>query len=388
MSAPIEIRLVAFTKGMDSAALARWLAPEGGWVAEGDVLAEIETDKATMEIEAPLDGVLTRRLAPAGSSKIPVGQVLATFTPGPRPEAGVEPTPAGATARLAPAPPPIGPSATLTVEAALRLGLDEALRAEPRLRVLASGVGEGGVSRGLDPARRIDAPDAPDAALEMAIGVLATGAAPLAPWIRLDSVAPAVWEALALRSERWRTPAVVIAAVDRGTRALAPSGARALAPCDPAQARAVLAQAARAPTEPGVSPGLTLVLVEEAFLKLEGEAPFRLDADGPPGPRLARAGGGPLLIAWGAGVAAALSVAERMDAAVVDLVRLDAGADDRALILALRDAKRGVVVDPWPGLGYADAWIARLSAECHGALERPLRRAAPTPEAILASLIA
>ena len=59
---PIEITMPALSPTMESGTLAKWLVKEGDEVASGDVIAEIETDKATMEVESIDDGVVGRLL--------------------------------------------------------------------------------------------------------------------------------------------------------------------------------------------------------------------------------------------------------------------------------------------------------------------------------------
>ena len=74
---PIDVRMPSFSTGMESANLVRWLKAEGDLVKAGDVLAEIETDKAMMELEAAHDGALAKILVPAGSSEVAVDTVIA-----------------------------------------------------------------------------------------------------------------------------------------------------------------------------------------------------------------------------------------------------------------------------------------------------------------------
>lgn len=74
---PVEILMPALSPTMEEGTLAKWLVAEGAQVAAGDVLAEIETDKATMEIEAVDEGVLGRILVTAGSAEIKVGTPIA-----------------------------------------------------------------------------------------------------------------------------------------------------------------------------------------------------------------------------------------------------------------------------------------------------------------------
>ncbi len=63
----IEILMPALSPTMEEGTLAKWLVEEGASVRSGDVIAEIETDKATMEVEALDDGTIGRILVPAGS---------------------------------------------------------------------------------------------------------------------------------------------------------------------------------------------------------------------------------------------------------------------------------------------------------------------------------
>ncbi len=74
---PIEIRMPALSPTMEKGNLARWLKKEGDQVKSGDVIAEIETDKATMEYEAVDEGTLAKIVVPAGTADVPVNQLIA-----------------------------------------------------------------------------------------------------------------------------------------------------------------------------------------------------------------------------------------------------------------------------------------------------------------------
>ena len=76
---PIPILMPALSPTMTEGKLTRWLKKEGDAVAAGDVLAEIETDKATMEIEAVDEGPLAKILVPVDSEGVPVKQVIAVL---------------------------------------------------------------------------------------------------------------------------------------------------------------------------------------------------------------------------------------------------------------------------------------------------------------------
>jgi pyruvate dehydrogenase E2 component (dihydrolipoamide acetyltransferase) len=74
---PTEILMPALSPSMEEGTLARWLVKEGDSVSAGDIIAEIETDKATMEFEAVDDGTLGRILVPDGSAGIAVNTPIA-----------------------------------------------------------------------------------------------------------------------------------------------------------------------------------------------------------------------------------------------------------------------------------------------------------------------
>jgi len=60
---------------MEKGAIQKWLKAEGDELSEGDVLAQIETDKATMDFETPEEGYLARILQPTGAKDVPIGAV-------------------------------------------------------------------------------------------------------------------------------------------------------------------------------------------------------------------------------------------------------------------------------------------------------------------------
>ena len=74
---PTELKMPALSPTMEEGTLARWLVKEGDTVKSGDLLAEIETDKATMEFEAIDDGVVTQLLVAEGAEGVKVGTVIA-----------------------------------------------------------------------------------------------------------------------------------------------------------------------------------------------------------------------------------------------------------------------------------------------------------------------
>jgi pyruvate dehydrogenase E2 component (dihydrolipoamide acetyltransferase) len=76
---PIEIKMPALSPTMEEGTLAKWLVKEGDTVSSGDILAEIETDKATMEFETIDEGVVTKLLVAEGTDGVKVGTVIAVI---------------------------------------------------------------------------------------------------------------------------------------------------------------------------------------------------------------------------------------------------------------------------------------------------------------------
>ena len=91
---PVNILMPALSPTMEKGNLAKWLKKEGDKVKAGDVIAEIETDKATMEYEAIDDGVLAKIVVPEGTQDVPVNQLIAVLA-----EEGEDPKAAAAARR-------------------------------------------------------------------------------------------------------------------------------------------------------------------------------------------------------------------------------------------------------------------------------------------------
>src|SRR5688500_19151205 len=72
-----ELTMPALSPTMEEGTLAKWLVKEGDEVKSGDILAEIETDKATMEFEAVDEGTISKILVPEGSDGVKVGTPIA-----------------------------------------------------------------------------------------------------------------------------------------------------------------------------------------------------------------------------------------------------------------------------------------------------------------------
>jgi pyruvate dehydrogenase E2 component (dihydrolipoamide acetyltransferase) len=98
---PINILMPALSPTMEKGNLAKWLKKEGDKVKSGDVIAEIETDKATMEVEAVDEGTIAKILVPEGTQDVPVNDIIAVLA-----GEGEDVKSAGAAPAKAEAPPP------------------------------------------------------------------------------------------------------------------------------------------------------------------------------------------------------------------------------------------------------------------------------------------
>ena len=98
----VELKMPALSPTMEEGTLAKWLVKEGDEVSSGDILAEIETDKATMEFEAVDEGTISKILVPEGSDGVKVGTVIALM--GGEGEAAAPPAPAAEAAPDQPRP--------------------------------------------------------------------------------------------------------------------------------------------------------------------------------------------------------------------------------------------------------------------------------------------
>lgn len=157
----IEIKMPALSPTMSEGRLSRWLIAEGDSVSSGDVIAEIETDKATMEVEAVDDGVVGRIEVAEGTDNVAVGSVIAFLleegeeevqanTVAEKPASAPQPaasTPAPVAAQpLAPSaqeePEWSGSSTQMTVREALRDAMAEEMRLDERVFVMGEEVAE------------------------------------------------------------------------------------------------------------------------------------------------------------------------------------------------------------------------------------------------------
>jgi pyruvate dehydrogenase E2 component (dihydrolipoamide acetyltransferase) len=142
----INIQMPALSPTMEEGTLSKWLVKEGDAVKSGDVMAEIETDKATMEFEAVDEGVIGKIVIPEGTDNVKVGTVIAVLVeegesvPAAAPVTTPKPEPEVAKAAAAPAPAP-APAAPPAPAAAPAPSSGDRVKASPLAKRIAAQAG-------------------------------------------------------------------------------------------------------------------------------------------------------------------------------------------------------------------------------------------------------
>jgi pyruvate dehydrogenase E1 component beta subunit len=199
------ILMPALSPTMTEGRLARWLKKAGERVKPGEVIAEIETDKATMEVEAVDEGVLTRILVPEGTDAVQVNAPIAELDGGTgaaaAPASAPAPAPAPALSTAAPAAAPAaaadkdwGPTRPITVREALRDAMAAEMRRDADVFLMGEEVaqyqGAYKVSQGLldefGPKRVLDMPITEHGFTGMAVGAAMTGLKPIVEFMTFN----------------------------------------------------------------------------------------------------------------------------------------------------------------------------------------------------------
>jgi pyruvate dehydrogenase E2 component (dihydrolipoamide acetyltransferase) len=207
---PIELKMPALSPTMEEGTLAKWLVKEGDDVKSGDILAEIETDKATMEFEAVDEGKIARILVPEGSEGVKVGAPIAIMAgegesvdasaapkadtaPPAAPKAPAPPK-ADATPKAPPAPAPVETPAAPSAPAAPPRAEGDRIKASPLAKRLAQAQNiDLNAIQGSGPGGRIVRADV-DAAAGKAPAQAPTAAGAAAPALGTHLVMPGVIE--------------------------------------------------------------------------------------------------------------------------------------------------------------------------------------------------
>ncbi|MBX9860179.1 MAG: pyruvate dehydrogenase complex E1 component subunit beta [Sphingomonas sp.] len=427
----VDLKMPALSPTMEEGTLAKWLVKEGDVVKSGDILAEIETDKATMEFEAVDEGTISQILVPAGTDNVKVGTVIATITgedeeaapaPVPAPEPAMAATPAATPAAAAPkaadtsAAHPASKPATLadpeipvgtemvktTVREALRDAMAEEMRRDPRVFVMGEEVaqyqGAYKVTQGLldefGDTRVIDTPITEYGFAGVGTGAAMGGLRPIVEFMTfnfamqaIDHIVNSAAKTNYMSGGQMRCPIVFRGPNGAASRVGAQHsqnyapwyasvpGLIVIAPYDAADAKGLMKAAIRS--------GDPVVFLENELLYGRSFDVPRLDDHVLPigKARIVRSGKDVTIISYSIGVGLALEAAETLsgegiDAEVIDLRTLRP-LDKRAVLESLKKTNRMVVVEEgWPTCSIASEIIAIAMEEGFDDLDAPVLRVA------------
>ena len=415
---PVQVLMPALSPTMTEGTLAKWLKKEGDTVDSGDVLAEIETDKATMELEAVDEGVLGRILVPEGTEGVavntPVAVILAEgedasaieemdqAAPSPaRPEA--PPAPA-AEAAPAPSPPagemPLGETVTQTVREALRDAMAEELRRDDTVFLMGEEVGQyqGAykISQGLleefGPRRVVDTPITEHGFTGVGIGAAFAGLRPIVEFMTfnfsmqaIDQIINSAAKTRYMSGGQMGCPIVFRGPNGAAARVAAQHsqcyaswyahcpGLKVVAPYSAADAKGLLKAAIR-------DPNPVVVLENEILYGRSFEAPVDADFVIPIGTaRIERSGNDVTIAAFSIMVAVALEAAELLaadgiEAEVINLRSLRP-LDTATIVESVKKTNRLVSVEEgWPAAGIGAEIAASMMEHAFDYLDAPVVR--------------
>lgn len=411
----IELKMPALSPTMEEGTLAKWLVKEGDTVKSGDILAEIETDKATMEFEAVDEGVIGKLLVAEGTEGVKVGTVIAVIgdeseaAPAPAPVAAAAPAPVAAAPAERPAPAPrkadpAVPAGTnmkmSTVREALRDAMAEEMRRDSRVFVMGEEVAEyqgaykvtQGLLEEFGPTRVIDTPITEYGFAGIGTGAAMGGLRPVVEFMTfnfamqaIDHIINSAAKTNYMSGGQMRCPVVFRGPNGAASRVGAQHsqnygpwyasvpGLVVIAPYDAADAKGLLKAAIRC-EDPVV------FLENELVYGRSFELPELDDHVLPIGKaRIMREGKDVTIVSYSIGVgfaleAAELLAAEGIEAEVLDLRTLRP-LDKEAVLTSLAKTNRLVVAEEgWPQCSIASEVMAICMEEGFDHLDAPVLR--------------
>jgi pyruvate dehydrogenase E1 component beta subunit len=419
-----QILMPALSPTMTEGKLARWLKKVGEDVRAGDVIAEIETDKATMEVEAVDEGRLSQILIDEGTEGVAVNTPIAVLSSGngedaaPVKAAAAPPKVAEAPAVAAPTLAPVGedkdwgPTKPITVREALRDAMAAELRRDPDVFLLGEEVaqyqGAYKISQGLldefGPRRIIDTPITEHGFTGMAVGAAMAGLKPIVEFMTfnfamqaIDQIINSAAKTLYMSGGQMGCPIVFRGPNGAASRVAAQHsqcygswyahcpGLKVVAPYSAADAKGLLRAAIR-------DPNPVIVLENEILYGQTFDCPTDNDFILPIGrAKIERAGTHVTIVAFSIMVGVALKAAETLagqgiEAEVINLRSLRP-LDTDTIVTSLKKTNRLVTVEegwPYAGIGaeiamqvieHAFDWLDAPPVRVHG-LDVPLPYAA------------
>ncbi len=430
---PTEILMPALSPTMEKGNLAKWLKKEGDTVKSGDVIAEIETDKATMEVEAVDEGTLGKILVPEGTNDVavntPIAMILADgedaaalkgskpapaklpvaeFAPAVAKTEPVAKAEAPAAAAKPPAaaatPEPEVPAGTelvtMTMREALRDAMAEEMRRDPDVFVMGEEVAEyqgaykvtQGLLEEFGARRVIDTPITEHGFAGVGIGAAFDGLKPIVEFMTFNFAMQAMDQLInsAAKTQYMSGGQVKVSIVFRGPNGPASRvaaqhsqdysswyshipGLKVIAPSTAADAKGLLKAAIR-------DPNPVVFLENEILYGHSSPVPKLDDYVLPIGrARVVRPGNDVTIVAWSMGMTYALKAAEELakdniDAEVIDLRTLKP-MDTATIIESVKKTGRVVTVEEgWKQSGVGSEIAARLMEEAFDYLDAPVMR--------------
>ena len=422
---PTQILMPALSPTMEEGKLAKWLVQEGSRIKPGDILAEIETDKATMEVESVEDGIIQELLIAAGTEKVKVntpiaiirgeaevpGSARAAPAPAAKPNGGGMPSTAPSPApKATPAPMPrpavhsaqaepahAGETVTQTMREALRDAMAEEMRRDPDVFLMGEEVaqyqGAYKISQGLleefGPKRVIDTPITEQGFAGIGVGAAMSGLKPIIEFMTwnfgmqaIDQIINSAAKTLYMSGGQMGSPIVFRGPNGAAARVGAQHsqcfsswyahvpGLKVVAPSTAADAKGLLKSAIR-------DPNPVLVLENELLYGIAGPVPKGIDWLVPIGKaRIVRPGRHVTVVSFARGMQYALAAAETLakdgiEAEVIDLRSLRP-IDWETIIGSIKRTNRLVTVEEaWPTCSVGSEICAQAAIQAFDYLDAP-----------------
>ena len=414
-----QILMPALSPTMTEGKLSRWLKKVGDDVRSGDVIAEIETDKATMEVEAVEEGKLAQILVEEGAEGVAVNTPIAVLAadgeslsaaPAPVAQAAPAPVAPAPTAVVAPAAAPVaaslasekdwGPTTPQTVREALRDAMALEMRADDRVFLLGEEVaqyqGAYKISQGLldefGPRRIIDTPITEHSFTGMAVGAAMNGLKPIVEFMTfnfamqaIDQIINSAAKTLYMSGGQMGCPIVFRGPNGAASRVAAQHsqcyaswyahcpGLKVVAPWSAADAKGLLRAAIR-------DPNPVIFLENEILYGHTSDVPTADDFVLPIGKaKIERAGTDVTIVAFSIMVGTALKAAEALaeqgiSAEVINLRSLRP-LDTETIVQSVKKTSRIVTVEEgWPFAGIGSEINMQIVEQCFDWLDAPPAR--------------
>ena len=425
---PTNILMPALSPTMEEGTLAKWLKNEGDSIKSGDVIAEIETDKATMEVEAVDEGVLAKILIPAGTENVKVNTAIAVIAgegedasavdsqpPASQPASAASQTPDAKVApamEKAPAQPKVAappeapdwpadtPMAAMTVREALRDAMAEEMRRDESVFVMGEEVAEyqgaykitQGLLQEFGAKRVVDTPITEHGFAGLAVGAAMAGLKPIVEFMTFNFAMQAIDHiinsaAKTLYMSGGQMGASIVFRGPNGAAARVGAqhsqdyaawysqipGLKVIAPYSAADAKGLLKAAIR-------DPNPVVFLENEILYGQSFDVPRLDDFVVPIGKaRVARKGDHVTIVSFAIGMTYALKAADELakediHAEVIDL-RTIRPMDTETVVRSVMKTGRCVTVEEgWPQSGVGAEIAARVMTEAFDYLDAPVVR--------------